>query len=197
MTSQTVAAAGGGGLAPRAARAAVPGLATPFPLREQVPSMLMDDEFASRFLDGLDSVIAPVISVLDCFDSYLDPHTAPEDFVAYLGSWLLATLDDPWDEPTLRRDVADAYARARSAGTTAGLYQRLVPHVLRSATIRDTGSTTASSEPSNPADWPDAPPPIVRIIAIPRSGTQVDLAYIERIIRDVLPAHIGLELTSA
>lgn len=177
-------------------RAAVPHLASPFPLREQVPAMLMEDPFVQNFLDGLDEVIAPVISVLDSFDAYLDPGTAPTDFVSYLGSWLLATLDDPWDEATLRRDVAQANERARSAGTTAGLYNRLVPHVLRSVTIRDTGSVAASSEPTDPADWPDAPAPIVRLIAVPHREVEVDLAHVERIVRDVLPAHIGLELST-
>ena len=179
-----------------AARRAIPGLASPFPMREQVPSMLMEDPFVGNFLDGLDEVLAPVISVLDSFDAYLDPRTAPIDMVAYLGSWLQATFDDPWDEQVLRRDVAEAYQRARTAGTTAGLYHRLVPHVLRSMTISDTGSTHASSEPTSPADWEDAPAPIVRIVAVPHAERPVDMANLERIIRDVIPAHIGLELTS-
>ena len=148
-------------------RAAMAGVSSPFPLREQVPAMLMDDPFACGLLDGLDEVIAPVISVLDCFDAYLDPHTAPEDFVRYLGSWLLATLDDPWDERAVRRDVADAYRRACTAGTTAGIYQRLVPHLVRSVSIRDTGTTTASESATDPADWVDAPPPVVRIVVMP------------------------------
>ena len=182
---------------PEGKRAAMAGVTSPFPLREQVPAMLMDDPFAAGLLDGLDEVIAPVISVLDCFDAYLDPHTAPEDMVRYLGSWLLATLDDPWDEHALRRDVADAYRRASTAGTTAGLYQRLVPHLVRSISIRDTGTTTASDSPSDPADWADAPPPVVRIVVMPHADRPVDMAQIERILRDALPAYVGLDLSSA
>lgn len=182
---------------PEAKRAAMKGIASPFPMREQVPAMLMDDPFACGLLDGLDDVIAPVISVLDCFDAYLDPFTAPDDFVRYLGSWLLATLDDPWDEAAVRRDVADAYRRACTAGTTAGLYQRLVPHLVRSVSIRDTGTTTASETPTDPADWADAPPPVVRIAVVPHADRPVDLAQIERIVRDALPAHVALDLSSA
>ena len=182
---------------PEAKRAAMKGIASPFPRREQVPAMLMDDPFACGLLDGLDEVIAPVINVLDCFDAYLDPRTAPEDFVRYLGSWLLATLDDPWDEAAVRRDVADAYRRACTAGTTAGLYQRLVPHLVRSVSIRDTGTTTASETPTDPADWADAPPPVVRIAVVPHADRPVDLAQIERIVRDALPAHVALDLSSA
>ena len=182
---------------PEGKRAAMAGVTSPFPLREQVPAMLMDDPFACGLLDGLDEVIAPVISVLDCFDAYLDPHTAPEDVVRYLGSWLLATLDDPWDERAVRRDVADAYRRACTAGTTAGLYQRLVPHMGRSMSIRDTGTTTASDSPTDPADWADAPPPVVRIVVMPHADRPVDMAQIERILRDALPAHVGLDLSSA
>lgn len=181
----------------RGKRAAMEGITSPFPLREQVPAMLMDDPFACGLLDGLDQVVAPVISVLDCFDAYLDPRTGPEDVVRYLGSWLLATLDDPWDEAAVRRDVADAYQRACSAGTTAGLYRRLVPHLVRSISIRDTGSTTASETPTDPADWADAPPPVVRIVVMPHADRPVDMGQIERIVRDALPAHVGLDLSSA
>jgi len=178
-------------------RAAMPGLTSPFPLRNQVPAMLMDDPFVCGLLDGLDQVIAPVISVLDCYDAYLDPRLAPADFTRYLGSWLLASLDDPWDEAAVRRDVADAYERACSAGTTAGLYRRLIPHLVKSVSIRDTGSTTASETPSDPAEWGDAPPPVVRVVIVPHEDRPADLGQIERIVRDALPAHVSLDLSSA
>lgn len=194
-TDQSLAVPGGRDVVP-AKRAAVPQLATPFPLREQVPAMIMDDPFACRFLDGLDEVIAPVISVLDCFDAYLDPDIAPLDMVQYLGTWLLATLDDPWDDATMRRDVGQAHYRAQTAGTNAGLYNRLVPHLVKSVSIRDTGTTTASKVATDPADWADAPAPVVKIVLLPHAGKPVDLVHIERIVRDAIPAHVGLELSS-
>ena len=72
----------------------------------QVPAMLADDPFVRSFLASLDEVIAPAISVIDCFDAYLDPLIAPTDMVLYMGAWLLATIDDAWSEDSIRRDVA-------------------------------------------------------------------------------------------
>lgn len=178
-------------------RATVPGLSSPFPMRDMVPSMLVDDPFACNMLDGLDEVIAPIMSVLDSFDAYLDPRTAPMDFVRYLGSWLLATLDDPWDEATVRRDVRLAAERSRTVGTAAGVRDRLVPHLARSVVLRDTGSTIASREPTDPLAWPDAPPPFLRVAVTRHADRPVDPELLERAVRDVIPAHVGLEFSAS
>ena len=66
-------------------RRAVAGMLSPFPLQHQIPAMLQEDPFVCRFLDGLDEVLAPIVSVLDCFDSYLDADIAPLDMVRYMG----------------------------------------------------------------------------------------------------------------
>ena len=178
-------------------RAAVPGLRSPFPMREQVPSMLMDDPFLCRLLDGLDEVIAPVTSVLDSFDAYLDPVTAPIDFVRYLGSWMLATFDDPWDSEAVRRDVQQAHRRALQNGTAAGVQDRLVPHVAQSVAMRETGAVRASITPTDPAQWEDAAEPVFHITVVRHLDSEVDAPHLTKILRDVIPAHVGLELTIA
>ena len=78
-------------------RGAVDGLATPFPLGEQMPSVYAEDDMAQRFTMALDDLMAPTVSVLDNLPAYFDPAVAPADFVAWLGTWLGAEVTG--DEP--------------------------------------------------------------------------------------------------
>ncbi len=177
-------------------RRAVPGMASPFPLVEHVPSMLAEDPFLERFLAGLDEVLAPAISVLDCFDAYLDPRTAPLDMVRYMGGWLLATIDDAWSESSLRRDVGQAYARAQWSGTATSLRDRLVPYEVPRASIKDSGSTVVSDEPTDPQDWKPATKPHVTIAVGSPAADDAERERIARIARSLVPAHVTLSVTA-
>ena len=60
-------------------RTQVQGLATPYPIHRFVPAFLQEDDFVVRFTTGLDHVVAPVVSALDCLEAYVDPRLAPDD----------------------------------------------------------------------------------------------------------------------
>ena len=100
-------------------RGLVPSLATPHPLGATLPGLYLDDDFAQRFLSGLDDVVAPIFSTVDNFDSYLDPALAPDDFLEWLAGWVGIALDDSWDEGRRRAIVARATELYRMRGTAA------------------------------------------------------------------------------
>ncbi len=177
-------------------RGAVPGLRSPFPLRTQMPGMLQDDPMVVQFVDALDEVIAPVISVLDSFDAYLDPHLAPVDMVRYMGEWVLASMDDVWTESTLRRDVSRASFRAKWAGTAAALSDRLLPEEVSSMTITDSGTTMVSTEPTDPESWSEPSDMTVVVTVRPRTPGEAELERIARIARTVVPAHVSLSVVN-
>ena len=102
-------------------RSSVDGLATPYPLAALMPAFMQEDSFAVRLTTGLDDVIAPVISVLDCLDAYVDPLLAPSDFVTWLAGWVGAPLDDNWDDALRRREVLASAVLYRMRGTLEGL----------------------------------------------------------------------------
>jgi phage tail-like protein len=77
-------------------RGIVKGLPSPFPIGLMLPALFQSDDFSQRFTRGLDEVISPVFSVLDCFDAYLDPGLAPLDFLAWLATWVGVSLDENW-----------------------------------------------------------------------------------------------------
>ena len=176
-------------------RKGVPGLASPFPLRHQIPPMLQDDPAICSFLDGLDELIAPVISVLDSFDAYLDPQVAPVDMVRYMGGWVLASMDDVWTEETVRRDVSRAAYRAKWAGTERALRDRLLPYEVRDLTVIDPGSTVVATAATDPESWQDVDELVVVLKVTPKVPGQAELDRVERIARTVVPAHVSVRVT--
>lgn len=178
----------------RSDRRLVPGLTSPFPLIDQVPALFAEDAFLQRMLPALDEVIAPIISVLDCFYAYLDPQTAPPDMVRYLGSWLLAFYPMEANEDTLRFLVSTAVARARWRGTAEALREYLVPREVRSVTIDDPGGTFVSAYATDPEQWPPTPEPRVVITCELWTDEDVAPARIDRLVRVLIPAHVYYEL---
>ncbi|MGW2090124.1 hypothetical protein ACWCQ6_35010, partial [Streptomyces sp. NPDC001880] len=67
-------------------RAAVPGLASRYPIGGLLPALYADDDLAQRFTAGLDTVLAPVLSTLDNLPAYFDPLLTPADFLPWLSS---------------------------------------------------------------------------------------------------------------
>lgn len=177
---------------PATGRRAMPGARSPFPLETQIPAMLAEDPLVCAFLRGLDEVSAPVLSVLDCFDAYLDPHLAPPDMVAYLGSWILADIDDVWSEAAIRDDVAKAHERAVWAGTVRGIRERLVPREVASVEITESGTTLTSTMPTDPQQWAEASAPIVRVVA-----SAGEREHLRRIVARLVPAHVVLEVETS
>ena len=173
----------------------VPGLQSPFPLRTQNPPMLQDDPSIVAFLDGLDELIAPVISVLDSFDAYLDPQIAPLDMVRYMGGWVLASMDDVWTEEIVRRDVSRAAYRAKWAGTERALHDRLVPYEVRDLTVVDPGGTMVETAPTDPSSWHDPDEFVVVLKVTPKTAGAAEIERIERIARTVVPAHVSVRVT--
>ena len=106
-------------------RGSIPGLVNPHPLGPALPALYQEDQFAQAFLTGLDEVLAPVISTIDNFDSYLDPGLTPDDFLTWLGTWVGIAIDDAWDMPRRREIVARAVEMYRMRGTAAGLGEQV------------------------------------------------------------------------
>src|SRR6476620_3318162 len=98
-------------------RAAVPGLASRYPIGGLLPALYADDDLAQRFTAGLDTVLAPVLSTLDNLPAYFDPSLAPADFLPWLSSWVAADIDPAWPEELRRAVVARAVELHRRRGT--------------------------------------------------------------------------------
>jgi len=172
-------------------RRIVEGLRTPFPLINAVPAMLAEDPFVQRMLPAFDEVLAPIISTLDCFPSYLDPSLAPLDMVKYMASWLLPNYEGQLSEEGLRHALSTVVERSGWRGTARGIHDGLETFNLASIEVQDSGSTTVSTKPTDPDTWPEVAPPTVKIVCV-AGDASVDAGSISRHLRLLVPAHVIL-----
>jgi phage tail-like protein len=156
------------------------------PIASFLPAMLQADDFCVRFTQGLDPVLAPILSTIENLDAYLDPWLTPSDFLDWLAGWFGVELDATWPEERQRGLIANALELGRWRGTVAGL--GLLVQLYTGAEIElDDGGGVAWS------DDPDAPlpgRPRATVVVRHRPGPDVDPDRLQRLVRDFVPAHL-------
>ena len=170
-------------------RGAVPGLGTPYPIGSLMPAIYQEDAATMRWTAGLDDVLAPVISTLDCVGAYIDPMLAPDDFVSWLGDWFGTVLDENWPSHRRRAAVARSVALYRQSGTVAGL-RALVEIVTGGhAEVADSGGVTWSQEPL--AALPGSAEASVEVRVSVPPGSSLDPKSIDELVAAAKPAHVA------
>ncbi|MFJ7209236.1 phage tail protein [Streptomyces sp. NPDC098789] len=172
-------------------RGGVEGLASPYPIGGLLPSVYQEDEFAQRFTAGLDDVLAPVISTLDCLEHYLDPALAPADFLPWLAGWLgvqPGSHPDPARQRLLLAAAGDLYRRR---GTAGGLRDHLELAFGGYVEVEDGTVVTVRTTASPPAG-PRGPAGPGRLLLTVRIAPEVPVghAVIERFVAAAKPAHV-------
>lgn len=171
-------------------RGLVPGLLTPTPVAQRLPGVLQDDDLFVRFVSAFDDAYAPVYATLDSLASYFDPALAPEDFLAWLATWVGVELDDAWSVADRRRIIADAARLHRQRGTAPGIRAALQQALgAAEVTVEDTGSCTWSQKPG--VDPGHGDPPAVTVTITVADPQEIDPRRVEALLEDVCPAHVG------
>ena len=169
-------------------RGYVPGLGTRYPMGPSLPALYQDDDFAQRMLDGFDAVLAPVLSTIDNFDSYLDPNLAPDDFLAWLATWVGITMDDDWDEQRRRTIVARAVELYRLRGTAAGLAGQVEIESGGTVEIVENGATGWSVDPGG--ELPGSSEPLVVVRVTVPDPKAIDTQRLDSLVAAAKPAHV-------
>jgi phage tail-like protein len=169
-------------------RGTIDGLPTPHPIGERLPALFQDDEFALRFTAGLDTVLAPVLVTLDCLAAYLDAELAPDDFVAWLATWVGLVLDEGTPPGRARELLARAIELHRLRGTAAGLGEHVWLATGCETEVLDSGGCAWSTEPGTPL--PGHPQPGLHVRVAPRRGAEVDAAWLDAFVAALKPAHL-------
>lgn len=169
-------------------RGAVPDLPSPYPMAGMLPAVLQEDQFVARMMAGFDDVIAPVISVLDCIDSYFDPRLAPEDFVAWLADWLGTSLDDNWHDSQRRANVLNTAELHRMRGTTQALRRLVTLATGGHVEITDPGGASWSQAPTDDSGQ-DQPAPLLIRVAV-RDPASIRLFALDELVTAAKPAHL-------
>jgi phage tail-like protein len=136
---------------------------SPHPLGATLPALYLEDVFAQNLCASLDEVLAPAISVLDCFPAYLDPRTAPPDMLDWLASWtgLLAARKLP--VARRRRLVARAAALHAWRGTPDAVRELVELACNRPVDLEESGGSGWSVNPGTPLPGSDRPELVVRV----------------------------------
>lgn len=158
------------------------------PLASFLPAMLQADGFCVRFTQGLDPVLAPVLSTIDNVDAYVDPWLTPPDFLDWLAGWFGLELDATWPEERRRALVANALELGRWRGTVIGLAMLVELYTGASAEIDDGGAVVASDDPAEQLPGEQVDVVTVRY----RDGPDVDGVRLQRLVRDAVPAHLAI-----
>lgn len=177
-------------------RGDVAGLASPRPIGELLPGCLQEDPFAMRWVAGFDDVLAPVFAVLDCLDAYVDPRTAPADFLDWLAGWVGASLDERWAPERSREAVATAVALHRRRGTAAGLRAQLEVASGGRVEIAEPGGVTYSTAPDGivaamgDGTSGDGGPGVLRLRVLVADPQRASVAALDEIAEAAKPAHL-------
>lgn len=170
-------------------RNALPGLASRHPLGERLPALYATDGFAQRFVAGLDTVLAPILSTLDNMPAYFDPRLTPEDFLPWLASWGAADFDPEWPAELRRRAVALAVELHRWKGTRRGLADRLWLYLGVRVRIRDGAGAIWSDRPGTMLPGEVVEEAVVQVWA-DTPGRPVEADRVAALVSEVCPIHL-------
>jgi len=90
-------------------------------LRDGLPSLYADSDFGMRFVGALESVLDPIIAVLDALPEHFDPDYAPRHILNLLSAWLGVDLDESQPITVQRDTIRRAAELGRRRGTKGGL----------------------------------------------------------------------------
>lgn len=169
-------------------RGSIDGLGSSTPIGSMLPAVFADDDLAQRFVGGLDDVLAPILSVLDCLDSYFTPSLAPVDFTQWLAGWVGAETDGTEPEARLRAAVAAAAYLHRVRGTRRGLSEavRLVFGVIPE--ITESGAASWDARPLGPVPG-ERRPGLHVTLRLPHP-TPADEHRLDSLVAAARPAHM-------
>ena len=161
-------------------------------LRDGVPVVYRENDFAMGFLHGLEEVVDPIVAFLDALPAYFDVRLAPPEFVTLVGEWLGVDPEGRWDgllghdEFRRRALVGSATVIARRRGTGAAL--QLVLDLLfpdLGLRVLDSGRTTFSAEQRDP---PRADASFEVVSAVEPARTR--RAAIDQVVEQLRPVHV-------
>ncbi|MEU8934293.1 phage tail protein [Streptomyces sp. NPDC048409] len=174
-------------------RGAVPGLGSPYTLAQQLPAVFQEDAVVEGVTTAWDEVLAPVVSTLDCLDTYLDPWLAPPDYLRWLAE-RLGVPAGPWPVERRRAMAADA-VRLHGRGGCADALRDWLTHMTGGRVeVFETARVYTSAVPDTPFPETGAADQVtIRVTLFDDTGADGAVADGEEIVAlaaTCLPAHV-------
>lgn len=158
-------------------------------LRAGLPAVYQEGDFGMRFVAALETLLDPVVGLLDGLHHHFDPDLAPRDVLGLVSAWLGVELEETWPEATMRDFVHQAAELARRRGTRAGLELALriaFPNLpLR---VEDHGGVVTALDPA------ELPPAAAPQFVVYCDQPLDQPAVLARMIEYMKPVHVGYRL---
>ena len=90
-------------------------------LRGALPAVYQDGDFGMRFIGALETLLDPIVAVLDALPSHFSADHAPRDILDLLSAWLGVDLDESQSPQQRREMVRQAAELGRRRGTKRGV----------------------------------------------------------------------------
>jgi phage tail-like protein len=90
-------------------------------LRESLPAVYQEGDFGMRFVGALETLLDPIVAVLDALPAHFSADYAPRDVLGLLSAWLGIDLDESQTPAQRRAMVRQAAELGRRRGTRSGL----------------------------------------------------------------------------
>ena len=90
-------------------------------LRNNLPAIYQDNDFGLRFIGALETLLDPIVAMLDALPEHFDPDYAPRDILNLLSAWLGVDLDESQPIAVQRDTIRRAAELGRRRGTKGGL----------------------------------------------------------------------------
>lgn len=164
-------------------------------LRDGLPPAFFGSDFTADLVAAFDEVLAPVVATLDDLDAYVDPRYAPDDFVRWLGTWLVAPVDERWPAHRVRAHLPDIRDALLRRGTVTGLAAMLRAVTGNEPEISDSGGVATSPRPMGPL--PGVERAFVRVrVSIPDEDPDTMEDVVSRIVTEMTPAHVPVDVVT-
>jgi phage tail-like protein len=164
-------------------------------LARYLPGILRQDPFLANFLRVFDSMLRPMLEMLDAIDYYFDPDLMPSDLLSWLGNWVGEELPRSWPESARRALIREAASIHRTRGTQAGLKRALEVVTGREVLVIDssTGLRLDGEAKLGINSSLEVPEPNTIHVVI-HGGSGVDLSAVTDVIKRLKPAHAAFSI---
>jgi len=162
----------------------------PYTFGSLLPAIYQQDEFAMRFISAFDVLIAPILTILDNQEYYMDPKIAPLDILVWMAGWVgLDELDETWPEESKRDLVAHATELFSVRGTIEGLKRHLAIYIGVEPMVEESGGCSYSMAPNGELPGNSTSKIVVTIPA--ETPRKAHTRKIDMIIQASKPAHMA------
>src|SRR5829696_4798475 len=124
-------------------------------LRGALPAVYQEGDFGMRFIGALETLLDPIVAVLDALPAHFSADHAPRDILDLLSAWLGVDLDESQTPLQRREMVRRAAELGRRRGTGRGMELALsLAYPGLPLRVEDPGGVRTA-----PPEGMDAPPP--------------------------------------